>query len=116
MQVKKEEYDDFFKQTFNEFLEPLSYAHFNVEGTIEFSAMLFVPGMAPFQQEVLCPLPLRSALHSELLLVCRHSSLTHGSDNDADLGALACRTSRASPRASSCLCGGCSLGTSLMRA
>ena len=52
-QVTKDEYDEFFKQTFSEFLEPLTYSHFNVEGTIEFSAMLFVPGMAPFQQEVL---------------------------------------------------------------
>ena len=33
-----------------EFVEPLGVAHFNVEGTIEFSSMLFVPGMAPFDQ------------------------------------------------------------------
>ena len=51
-QVTKEEYAEFFKLTFKEFLEPLATAHFNVEGTIEFKAMLFVPGMAPFEQQV----------------------------------------------------------------
>ncbi len=52
MQVSKDEYDAFFKATFKEFLEPLTTSHFNVEGTIEFTAMLFVPGMAPFEQQV----------------------------------------------------------------
>lgn len=50
-QVKKDEYDEFFKLTFKEFLEPLATAHFNVEGTIEFRALMFVPGMAPFEQQ-----------------------------------------------------------------
>jgi hypothetical protein len=49
--VGQEEYGAFFKTTFREFLEPLAQAHFNVEGTIEFSALLFVPGMAPFEQQ-----------------------------------------------------------------
>ena len=50
--MKQAEYDEFFKLTFKEFLEPLATAHFNVEGTIEFRALLFVPGMAPFEQSV----------------------------------------------------------------
>lgn len=50
-EVSKEEYSSFFKTTFREFIEPLAQSHFNVEGTIEFSALLFVPGMAPFDQE-----------------------------------------------------------------
>ncbi|KAL4421773.1 hypothetical protein ABPG77_009756 [Micractinium sp. CCAP 211/92] len=50
-EVTKDEYDSFFKTTFREFVEPLGVAHFNVEGTIEFSSMLFVPGMAPFDQD-----------------------------------------------------------------
>jgi heat shock protein beta len=50
-EVKKGEYDEFFKLTFKEFLEPLATAHFNVEGTIEFRALMFVPGMAPFEQQ-----------------------------------------------------------------
>jgi len=52
LQVEKAEYDEFFKLTFKEFLDPLAVAHFNVEGTLEFRAMLFVPGMAPFDQQV----------------------------------------------------------------
>lgn len=47
-EVTDEEYNAFFKQTFREFMDPMAKAHFNVEGTIEFSGLLFVPGMAPF--------------------------------------------------------------------
>lgn len=49
--MEAEEYNQFFKATFREFLDPLATSHFNVEGTIEFSALLFVPGMAPFEQQ-----------------------------------------------------------------
>ena len=45
--VSKEQYESFYKTTFGEFLEPAAYSHFNVEGTLEFSALLFIPGMAP---------------------------------------------------------------------
>lgn len=48
--VTKEEYASFFKNTFREFVDPLAHAHFKAEGTIEFSSMLFVPGMAPFDE------------------------------------------------------------------
>ena len=49
--VSKEEYASFFKSTFREFLDPLEQIHFNVEGTIEFSSLLFIPAMAPFDQQ-----------------------------------------------------------------
>lgn len=49
--VAKEEYSSFFKTAFKEFVDPLAHAHFNVEGTIEFSSILFVPGMAPFDAQ-----------------------------------------------------------------
>lgn len=42
--VTSEEYGQFFKTTFKEFLEPLAHNHFNVEGTVEFKGMLFIPG------------------------------------------------------------------------
>jgi len=48
--VTKEQYESFYKTTFGEFLEPAAYTHFTVEGTIEFSALLFIPGMAPLDQ------------------------------------------------------------------
>lgn len=50
-QVTEEEYNSFFKATFKEFLEPAAHTHFNVEGTIEFSALLYIPGMAPFEEQ-----------------------------------------------------------------
>ncbi|KAG2453711.1 hypothetical protein HYH02_001923 [Chlamydomonas schloesseri] len=49
--VSETAYNDFFKTTFGEFLDPLAHVHFNVEGTIEFSSILYVPGMAPFEQQ-----------------------------------------------------------------
>lgn len=50
-EVTKEEYDGFFKTTFREFLDPLTHSHFNVEGTIEFKGILYIPGMAPFDNQ-----------------------------------------------------------------
>jgi heat shock protein beta len=49
--VSEGDYAEFFKAAFGEFLDPLAHVHFNVEGTIEFSSVLFVPGMAPFDQQ-----------------------------------------------------------------
>lgn len=46
--VTDEEYSSFFKQTFKEFMDPMARSHFNVEGTYEFSGLLYIPGMAPF--------------------------------------------------------------------
>jgi len=48
--LEKSDYDGFFKTTFKEFMDPLAYNHFNVEGTYEFSGIVFIPGMAPFDQ------------------------------------------------------------------
>ena len=50
--MTKEEYDSFFKATFKEFMDPIAYNHFNVEGTLEFSSILFTPSMAPFEEVV----------------------------------------------------------------
>ncbi|CAG9461927.1 unnamed protein product [Pedinophyceae sp. YPF-701] len=48
-EVTKEEHEQFFQTTFKEFVPPLAFNHFNVEGTIEFKGILYVPGMAPFE-------------------------------------------------------------------
>lgn len=50
-EVEKEQYQEFYKKTFNEFLDPLSYTHFTTEGEVEFRSVLYVPGMAPLNNE-----------------------------------------------------------------
>ncbi|XP_044493783.1 heat shock protein 90-5, chloroplastic-like [Mangifera indica] len=50
-EVEKEEYHEFYKKTFNEFLDPLAYTHFTTEGEVEFRSVLYVPGMGPLNNE-----------------------------------------------------------------
>jgi len=49
--VEKGLYNEFYKTTFKEFMDPLAHLHFSIEGDIEFKAILFMPGMAPFDQQ-----------------------------------------------------------------
>lgn len=79
-EVEKDEYNDFYRKTFNEFLDPLAYIHFTTEvldlfdfilfyyllqtsslileftskimqGEVEFRSVLFIPGMGPLNNE-----------------------------------------------------------------
>ncbi|KAF6140019.1 hypothetical protein GIB67_001760 [Kingdonia uniflora] len=50
-EVEKEEYQEFYKKTFNEFLDPLAHTHFTTEGEVEFRSVLYIPGMAPLNNE-----------------------------------------------------------------
>ncbi|XP_078443088.1 heat shock protein 90-5, chloroplastic-like [Wolffia australiana] len=50
-EVPKEEYNEFYKKAFNEFLDPLAHAHFTTEGEVEFRSVLYIPGMAPLNNE-----------------------------------------------------------------
>ncbi|WVZ65298.1 hypothetical protein U9M48_014689 [Paspalum notatum var. saurae] len=50
-EVEKTDYNEFYKKTFNEFLDPLAYTHFTTEGEVEFRSVLYVPGMAPLSNE-----------------------------------------------------------------
>ncbi|KAG6397770.1 hypothetical protein SASPL_144231 [Salvia splendens] len=50
-EVEKEQYQEFYKKTFNEFLDPLTYTHFTTEGEVEFRSVLYIPGMAPLNNE-----------------------------------------------------------------
>ncbi|XP_068637354.1 heat shock protein 90-5, chloroplastic-like [Aristolochia californica] len=50
-ELEKEEYYEFYKKTFNEFLDPLAYTHFTTEGEVEFKSVLYLPGMAPMNNE-----------------------------------------------------------------
>ncbi|KAL3624620.1 hypothetical protein CASFOL_031288 [Castilleja foliolosa] len=46
-EVTTEEYNEFYKKTFNEYLEPLASSHFTTEGEVEFRSILYVPSIAP---------------------------------------------------------------------
>ncbi|RWR77014.1 Heat shock protein Hsp90 family [Cinnamomum micranthum f. kanehirae] len=50
-EVEKDEYHEFYKKTFNEFLDPLAYTHFTTEGEVEFRSVLYIPGMGPLNNE-----------------------------------------------------------------
>jgi len=46
--VTDEEYHEFYKNTCHDFEDPLTWAHNRVEGTNEYTSLLFVPSRAPF--------------------------------------------------------------------
>ncbi|KAH9707798.1 Heat shock protein 90-5 [Citrus sinensis] len=50
-EIEKDEYHEFYKKTFNEFLDPLAYSHFTTEGEVEFRSVLYIPGMGPLNNE-----------------------------------------------------------------
>jgi len=47
-EVTAEEYNDFYRHTGHNFDEPWATIHWRAEGTLEFSALLFIPGSKPF--------------------------------------------------------------------
>ena len=46
--VKDEEYQEFYKHVAHDFENPLSWSHNKVEGKLEYTSLLYVPGRAPF--------------------------------------------------------------------
>ena len=47
-EIKKEDYDEFYKHISHDFNAPLECIHYNVEGTFEFKSLLFIPEKPPF--------------------------------------------------------------------
>ncbi len=47
-EISDEEYADFYKHVSHDFEEPLAHAHNRVEGTNEYSSLLYIPKRAPF--------------------------------------------------------------------
>ncbi|CAI0383545.1 unnamed protein product [Linum tenue] len=45
-EVSTELYNEFYKNTFNEYLEPLASSHFTTEGEVEFRSILYVPAVS----------------------------------------------------------------------
>ncbi|MDB4712609.1 molecular chaperone HtpG [bacterium] len=53
-EVKKAEYNEFYKHVSHDYTDPLKTIHYSAEGKIEFKALLYLPAKAPFdmfQQE-----------------------------------------------------------------
>jgi molecular chaperone HtpG len=46
--VTKEQYEELYKHLSHDWQPPLAYKHFKIEGTTEFSGIVFVPTRAPF--------------------------------------------------------------------
>ncbi len=46
-EIEQEEYNDFYTSKFNDFSAPLKTIHMNVEGTISFQSLLFIPSKTP---------------------------------------------------------------------
>ena len=47
-EIKREEYDDFYKGMFMDWEAPLEVIHSKVEGVVEYTTVLFIPSHAPF--------------------------------------------------------------------
>ena len=46
--IKEEEYNNFYTDKFYDYSEPLKVMHFNMEGNVNFTALLYIPSHAPY--------------------------------------------------------------------
>lgn len=46
--IKEEEYNDFFKNLFHEWENPMEVIHTKAEGTVEYTTLLYIPTRAPY--------------------------------------------------------------------
>lgn len=47
-EIKGEDYNEFYKDKFYDFTDPAKVIHTDVEGVVSYTALLFIPGQAPF--------------------------------------------------------------------
>ena len=47
-EITKEEYNEFYKDKFYDYTDPQKVIHTNIEGTLNYNALLYIPGRAPF--------------------------------------------------------------------
>ncbi len=47
-EIKDEEYKEFYKHIAHDFEDPLTWSHNRVEGKLDYTSLLFIPGRAPF--------------------------------------------------------------------
>lgn len=46
--IKAEEYDDFYMQSYYDYNKPLKTIHYKVEGNVSYTALLYIPAKAPY--------------------------------------------------------------------
>ncbi len=47
-EIKDEDYTEFYKHIAHDFTDPIAWSHNKVEGKLEYTSLLYVPGRAPF--------------------------------------------------------------------
>ncbi len=47
-ELKDEDYNNFYKEKFNDYTDPAKVIHTNVEGVVSYTSLLFIPGQAPY--------------------------------------------------------------------
>ncbi len=73
-EVTEEQYKDFYRHLGNIFDDPWATLHWRAEGALEFSALLFVPGMKPFEA-VEGPRESRVRLHVRRMFITDEAGL-----------------------------------------
>ena len=46
--IKEEEYNNFYKDTFYDYDDPIKTIHYNIEGNVNYTALLYIPSHAPY--------------------------------------------------------------------
>jgi len=47
-EISEQEYNEFYKHVAHDFTDPLAYVHSRMEGTLEYTLLLYIPARAPF--------------------------------------------------------------------